>query len=107
MHGTCAPQRLQAHCARAGGSQKKMMGKKALDAARILVEDSGLQGRLTPEEFLREREAKLDLLFPTAELMPGSSELPCLLRADAGPLECPAFIWIWDQTLFIRASNAD
>ena len=55
-----------------------MMGKKALDAARILVEDAGLQGRLTPEEFLREREAKLDLLFPTAELMPGASELPCL-----------------------------
>ena len=49
-----------------------MMGKKALDAARILVEDTGLQGRLTPEDFLREREAKLDLLFPTAELLPGA-----------------------------------
>lgn len=68
--------RLQAHCARAGGSQKKMMGKKALDAARILVKDTGLQGRLTPEEFLREREAKLDLLFPMAELMPGAQNCP-------------------------------
>ena len=48
-----------------------MMGKKALDAAKILIEETGLQGRLTPEEFLKEREAKLDELFPQAELLPG------------------------------------
>ena len=72
-----------------------MMGKKALDAARILVEDAGLQGRLTPEEFLREREAKLDLLFPTAELMPGASDLSCFLHGAAGTLECRAWVWFW------------
>lgn len=53
-----------------------MMGKKALDAAKILIEETGLLGRLTPEEFLKEREAKLDELFPQAELLPG--KLPTL-----------------------------
>ena len=86
-----------------------MMGKKALDAARILVEDTGLQGRLTPEEFLREREEKLDLLFPSAELMPGASDLSCLLHANAGSLKCQrqglvpkleVFISKWEQPLF-------
>jgi hypothetical protein len=50
-----------------------MMGKKALDAAKILIEETGLQGQLTPEEFLREREASLDRLFPQAELLPGAA----------------------------------
>ncbi len=50
-----------------------MMGKKALDAAMILIEETGLQGQLTPEEFLREREASLDRLFPQAELLPGAA----------------------------------
>lgn len=49
----------------------KMMGKKAIESARIFVEELGLDGLLTPEGFLEEREEMLQDLFPTAELMPG------------------------------------
>lgn len=49
----------------------KMMGKKAIESARIFVEEFGLDGLLTPEGFLDEREEMLQELFPTAELMPG------------------------------------
>ncbi|KAK9830894.1 hypothetical protein WJX81_002312 [Elliptochloris bilobata] len=65
--------------------KKKMMGKKALDAAKVLIEETGLQSRLTPEEFLQEREAKLDLLFPTAELMPGAERLLWHLHTHSVP----------------------
>jgi hypothetical protein len=34
----------------------KMMGKKALEAAQILVQDLQLHGQITPEEFVTERE---------------------------------------------------
>ncbi|PRQ24549.1 putative glycerol-1-phosphatase [Rosa chinensis] len=48
----------------------KMMGKKAIEAARVFVEDTGLSDSLTAEDFLVEREAMLQKLFPTSELMP-------------------------------------
>jgi len=50
----------------------KMMGKKALEAARVFVEETGISGSLTAEEFLEEREEMLQNLFPTSELMPGT-----------------------------------
>lgn len=50
----------------------KMMGRKAIEAARIFVEESGIGDSLSAEEFLVEREAMLQDLFPTSELMPGS-----------------------------------
>ena len=51
----------------------KMMGKKALEAGAIFVEDTGLTGILTPEEFIKRREAMLHAMFPDSELMPGAA----------------------------------
>jgi pseudouridine-5'-monophosphatase len=49
----------------------KMMGMKANEAAKVFVEANGISDYLTPEQFLVEREAMLQSLFPTSELMPG------------------------------------
>ncbi|MQM06941.1 hypothetical protein Taro_039782 [Colocasia esculenta] len=48
----------------------KMMGKKAIEAAWVFIDEMGLEGLLTPEGFLEEREDMLQELFPIAELMP-------------------------------------
>ena len=65
----CPPLRdspcLRLHCL-------QMMGKKALEAAQTLVDELGLHGQITPEQFLAEREEALDSLFPTAQLLPGA-----------------------------------
>ncbi|XP_021810078.1 (DL)-glycerol-3-phosphatase 2 [Prunus avium] len=53
----------------------KMMGKKAIEASRVFVEETGISDTLTAEDFLVEREAKLQSMFPTSELMPGASRL--------------------------------
>lgn len=47
------------------------MGKKTLEAAQILIDDSGLQGVLSPAEFVAKRDTILEKLFPTSELLPG------------------------------------
>lgn len=57
----------------------KMMGKKAIEAARVFVEETGIHEVLTPEEFLVEREGMLQSMFPTSELMPGNIHLFCSL----------------------------
>ena len=49
------------------------MGQKALTSAETFVEDLQLQGKLTPEEFLQQRDAALHALFPKAEFMPGAA----------------------------------
>jgi pseudouridine-5'-monophosphatase len=49
----------------------KMMGKKAAESARIFVDECGLDGLLTPEQFLEERESMLQALFPSCTKMPG------------------------------------
>ncbi|RVW75506.1 (DL)-glycerol-3-phosphatase 1, mitochondrial [Vitis vinifera] len=49
----------------------KMMGKKAIEAARVFVEETGISDSLSAEDFLVEREEMLRKLFPTSELMPG------------------------------------
>jgi len=49
----------------------KMMGKKAIEAARVFVEETGISDSLSAEQFLVEREDMLQSLFPTSELMPG------------------------------------
>ncbi|KAL6956417.1 glutathione synthase, partial [Sarracenia purpurea var. burkii] len=54
-----------------------MMGKKAIEAAHVFVEETGLNDFLTAEDFLIEREDMLQSLFPTSELMPGAS---CLIK---------------------------
>ncbi|GAB4838236.1 glutathione synthase [Ancistrocladus abbreviatus] len=53
----------------------KMMGKKAIEAARVFVEETGIGNSLSAEDFLVEREAMLQNMFPTSELMPGASRL--------------------------------
>ncbi|CAL8990640.1 unnamed protein product, partial [Prunus brigantina] len=53
----------------------KMMGKKAIEAARVFVEETGISDTLTAEDFLVEREAQLQSMFPTSDLMPGASRL--------------------------------
>ncbi|XP_010093857.2 (DL)-glycerol-3-phosphatase 2 [Morus notabilis] len=64
----------------------KMMGKKAIEAARIFVEETGISNSLTAEQFLVEREAMLQSLFPTSELMPGASRLIKHLHAKGVPI---------------------
>lgn len=64
----------------------KMMGKKALDAAEVLVSELGLEGELTPEEFVEARESILDELFPTAAAMPGAERLVAHLKASGVPI---------------------
>lgn len=49
----------------------KTMGMKAIEAARVFVEETGISESLTAEDFLVEREAMLQNLFPNSELMPG------------------------------------
>lgn len=49
----------------------KMMGKKAIEAARVFVEETGISDSLSAEDFLTEREEMLRTMFPTSELMPG------------------------------------
>ena len=49
----------------------KMMGKKAIEAGRVFVEETGISDSLSAEDFIVEREAMLKSLFPTSELMPG------------------------------------
>ena len=53
------------------------MGKKALEAGQIFVDETGLNGILTPEDFIRQREEMLRSMFPQSELLPGEpSPLP-------------------------------
>lgn len=60
----------------------KMMGQKAIEAAKIFVAELGLEGLITPEEVLIQRESRLDEMFPTAELMPGAERLLRHLHAN-------------------------
>ena len=60
-----------------------MIGRKALDAARYLVET--LELPIAPEDYLAEREAGLAALMPTADAMPGARELTAALQAHGIP----------------------
>ncbi len=53
--------------------KSRMIGKKAADSARILVD--ALRLPITPEDYLRERESMLAELFPKAQPMPGARRL--------------------------------
>jgi pseudouridine-5'-monophosphatase len=53
--------------------KSRMIGKKAADSARILVD--ALQLPISPEDYLRERESMLLALFPKAQAMPGARRL--------------------------------
>ncbi|KAL3641501.1 glutathione synthase [Castilleja foliolosa] len=64
----------------------RMMGMKAIEAARVFVESTGISDSLSAEEFLVEREDMLQSLFPSAELMPGASRLIHHLHANEIPI---------------------
>jgi pseudouridine-5'-monophosphatase len=53
--------------------KSRMIGKKAAESARILVETLSLP--IPPDDYLREREAMLAALFPKAEPLPGARSL--------------------------------
>lgn len=59
-----------------------MMGKRAIEAAEALIAATNLEEKITPEEFVERREAILDELFPTSELMPGAEALVRRLHAS-------------------------
>ncbi|XP_043720176.1 (DL)-glycerol-3-phosphatase 2-like [Telopea speciosissima] len=63
----------------------KMMGKKALEAARVFIDETGISS-LTPEQFLEEREEMLKSLFPNSELMPGATRLIKHLHENGIPM---------------------
>ncbi|KAI3444159.1 hypothetical protein Pfo_000824 [Paulownia fortunei] len=64
----------------------KMMGKKAIEAARVFVEETGISESLSAEDFLVEREEMLRTMFPSSELMPGASRLIRHLHANGIPI---------------------
>ena len=68
--------------------QSKMMGQKAITSAETFVEDLQLQGKLTPEEFLQQRDAALHTLFPKAEFMPGTATVCYLCRNSSSQDMC-------------------
>lgn len=53
----------------------KMMGQKALPAAQTMVAELGLEGKLQPADFVKEREEMLHTMFPEAKLLPGVEQL--------------------------------
>src|SRR6185436_1215305 len=65
------------------GLKSRMIGKRAIDSARILVD--ALKLPIRPEEYLRERESMLAELFPTAEPMPGAVRLTLHLAKHGIP----------------------
>ncbi|XP_028775356.1 (DL)-glycerol-3-phosphatase 2 [Neltuma alba] len=64
----------------------KMMGKKAIEAAKVFVEETGISDSLSAEQFLVEREEMLQKLFPSSELMPGASRLLRHLHVKGVPI---------------------
>ena len=67
----------------------KMMGKKALEAGQIFIQDTGLTGLLTPEEFIQRREVMLHAMFPESDLMPGMF-FPLMFASLHFDLETPS-----------------
>lgn len=64
----------------------KMMGQKAIESARLMVRELQLEGELSAEDFLVQREKDLDELFPTAQLLPGAERLLRHLKAQGIPI---------------------
>ena len=48
-----------------------MMGRKDLDAAEVMVKHYGLEGKLDPADFVKNRSSILQELFPKCQMMPG------------------------------------
>jgi pseudouridine-5'-monophosphatase len=48
-----------------------MMGRKDLEAAEVMIEHYGLEGKLDAKDFVQDRSTILERLFPDCNLMPG------------------------------------
>lgn len=48
------------------------MGRKDLEAAEVMIEHYGLEGKLDPHDFIQNRNKILEELFPDCQLMPGN-----------------------------------
>jgi beta-phosphoglucomutase-like phosphatase (HAD superfamily) len=59
----------------------KMMGKKALEAGKIFVQETGLDGILSPKDFIEQQGTMLHDMFPDSDLMPGVEHLIWHLHA--------------------------
>ena len=66
--------------------KSKMMGRKALDAANVMLDIYDLHDKLSAEDFLKERATILDELFPACELMPGVEKLLLHLHEHRIPM---------------------
>ena len=66
--------------------KSKMMGRKALDAVNLMLDIYNLHGKISAEDFLKEREKNLDELFPSCELMPGVERLLLHLHKKNVPM---------------------
>lgn len=64
----------------------KMMGRKALEASQLLVDELSLQGKISAEGFLAERNVILDKLFADAKLLPGVGRLVRHLHKHGVPI---------------------
>eukprot|EP01100_Stratorugosa_tubuloviscum_P012771 TRINITY_DN6160_c1_g1_i1.p1 TRINITY_DN6160_c1_g1~~TRINITY_DN6160_c1_g1_i1.p1 ORF type:complete len:244 (-),score=123.05 TRINITY_DN6160_c1_g1_i1:76-747(-) len=64
--------------------KQRMMGQKAIDTARLLVQE--LQLPITPEQYLEEREPMQNALFAECEAMPGAIRLVEHLSAKKIPI---------------------
>eukprot|EP00051_Salpingoeca_urceolata_P003631 m.59269 g.59269 ORF g.59269 m.59269 type:complete len:261 (+) comp12961_c0_seq1:172-954(+) len=61
--------------------KKKLLGKQWRDWTKIVIDDLGLQGRLTDEQLFRGWETHLAQLYPSAEVMAGVDQLTTHLQA--------------------------
>ena len=73
--------------------QAKTMGMKAGPASQLVVETLGLEGQMTGQQFLTDREVILHKTFSSAALMPGKSCRPtngsfCIIKAFFLQLYC-------------------
>lgn len=64
----------------------KMMGMNALDSCEVMIKAFDLQGKITAEDFLKEREVILDKLFAETRLMPGVERLLKHLHEQKVPM---------------------
>eukprot|EP01025_Chloroclados_australasicus_P036232 TRINITY_DN36870_c0_g1_i3.p1 TRINITY_DN36870_c0_g1~~TRINITY_DN36870_c0_g1_i3.p1 ORF type:complete len:227 (-),score=21.12 TRINITY_DN36870_c0_g1_i3:145-825(-) len=64
----------------------KMMGRKALEAGQILIDELDLDGQLSAQDFIHEREKLLDLRFAECELLPGVKDTVTFFKQHNIPM---------------------